>query len=159
MKHTLTLAVLALSLTAGSQLAIAAEAEKAAGATATAASTGGKVAAKDSKFVTEAAVSGMFEVEAGKLAQAQGSSDQVKQMGEMMVKDHTAANEELMQLATSKGVELPTELDAKHKGMLEKLSKQTGADFDKAYLDTWKRRTRRMWLSSKRLRWISRTRT
>jgi putative membrane protein len=132
MRNKLTIALLATTLAIASPAALAAEKENAAGTNA--ASAGGKVAAKDSKFVTEAAVSGLFEVEAGKLAQEKGSSDQVKQLGEMMIKDHTAANDELMKIASSKGVQVPTELDAKHKTMLEKLSKQSGEAFDKAYL-------------------------
>ena len=50
-----------------------------------------------------------------------------------MVDDHSRANEDLKQLASTKGVTLPTELDAKHKSELAKMSKLTGADFDKAY--------------------------
>ena len=37
-------------------------------------------------------------------------------------------------LASQKSVTLPTELDAKHKAMHDKLSKLSGAGFDKAYM-------------------------
>jgi len=91
------------------------------------------VNADDRKFMMEAATGGMMEVELGRLAAQQGSSDAVKKFGQRMVDDHSKANEELMQLASTKGVTLPTELDAKHKSEVTKLSKMTGADFDRAY--------------------------
>jgi putative membrane protein len=52
----------------------------------------------------------------------------------MMVTDHGKANEELKALASSKGVELPADLDAKHKSVHAKLAKLSGAEFDKEYV-------------------------
>jgi putative membrane protein len=71
----------------------------------------------------------------GKLAQQKGGSEQVKQFGSRMVDDHTQANNELMKVATGKGLTLPTDLDAKHKSKVEKLQKLSGAQFDRAYMD------------------------
>jgi putative membrane protein len=102
------------------------------GAKASAASDG-KMASSDSKFINEAAQGGMAEVELGKLASERGSSDAVKQFGQRMVTDHGKANDELKQLAQQKGVTLPTDLDSKHKKTIDRLSKLSGADFDKAY--------------------------
>lgn len=84
-------------------------------------------------FVMEAAMGGMMEVELGKLAAQQGTSDVVKQFGQRMVDDHSKANMELQQVASSKGLTLPTGLDEKHKNELAKYSKMTGPEFDKAY--------------------------
>jgi hypothetical protein len=42
--------------------------------------------------------------------------------------------DELKRLASGKNVTLPTELDAKHKAMQDKLSKMKGAAFDRAYM-------------------------
>jgi putative membrane protein len=58
----------------------------------------------DRKFVMEAAHGGMMEVELGKLATQKAMSDDVKQFGQRMVDDHSKANDELMQLASSKGI-------------------------------------------------------
>lgn len=88
---------------------------------------------KDKNFIMEAAIGGIEEVELGRLATQKGSSDAVKQFGQKMVDDHSAANTELTQLATSKGVNVPAELDAKHKADVAKFSKLSGAAFDKAY--------------------------
>jgi putative membrane protein len=87
------------------------------------------------KFFEEAAIGGMAEVELGKLASQKAASADVKQFGETMVKDHTAVNEQLATLAQQDGVTLPTEVDAKHKKLKDKLAKKEGAAFDKAYMD------------------------
>ena len=71
----------------------------------------------------------------GKMAQEKGSSDQVKQFGARMVEDHSKANDDLKQVASSKGITLPIDLDAKHKAKMDKMQKLSGAQFDRAYMD------------------------
>jgi putative membrane protein len=88
---------------------------------------------QDHKFVMEAAMGGMMEVELGRVAAQQGASDAVKQFGQRMVDDHTKVNQELMALASSKGMTLPTALDEKHQQHVAKLQAMSGADFDRAY--------------------------
>jgi putative membrane protein len=87
----------------------------------------------DQKFAMEAAMGGMMEVELGRVAAQQGASVAVKQFGQRMVDDHSKANSELMQLSSSKGITLPTELDAKHRAELTKMSQLSGAAFDSKY--------------------------
>ena len=53
----------------------------------------------------------------------------------MMVKDHTAASNELKQVASELNVQLPTQLDQKHRDLVERLSKLQGAAFDRSYMD------------------------
>src|ERR1051326_5779397 len=89
--------------------------------------TMGMVSSADKKFMTEAAQGGMEEVELGKLAAANGSDPDVKSFGQKMVDDHSKANDQLKQLAQTKGVTLPTDMTkSQHKDM-DKLSKMTGA--------------------------------
>ena len=94
----------------------------------------GKLSAADARFVHEAAVGGMAEVEMGRLAADKASSADVKQFGQRMVDDHGKANGELKTFASTKGVTLPATLDASHKAVQDKLSKLTGAAFDRAYM-------------------------
>ena len=102
--------------------------------TATGEQTGmGSVNAKDHDFMVDAAIGGMEEVELGHIAAQKGMSDAVKQFGQRMVDDHSKANTELMTLAQSKGVTLPTTLDEKHREQVNKLSAMSGAEFDRAY--------------------------
>ncbi len=96
--------------------------------------SGSGLASTDRKFVMEAAMGGMAEVELGRVAVERASSDSVKQFGQRMIDDHTRANEELMQLASSLGVTLPTALDAKHQALLAKMSRLSGAAFDREYM-------------------------
>jgi putative membrane protein len=90
--------------------------------------------AADQSFVTDAAKGGMAEVELGKLATEKASSDQVKQFGQRMVDDHSKANEELKTLAAQKNITLPTGIDAKDKALHDRLSKLSGHEFDRAYM-------------------------
>jgi len=90
------------------------------------------VSKKDQEFFKKAAGGGMFEVEAGKLAQSKGQSDGVKSFGEMLVKDHSAANDELKALAGKKGVTLPASVPASEQKKLDKLSK--AKNFDKDFI-------------------------
>lgn len=108
-------------------------------ATSASAAAGGKagsssLSASDRKFVEHAAIGGMTEVELGKLAQQKAASDQVKQFGSRMVEDHGKANDELKQVASTKGVALPGSLDKSHQQDVDRLGKMSGANFDKAYM-------------------------
>ena len=88
----------------------------------------------DETFMTKAAMGGMAEVDLGKLAVEKASSEEVKKFGQRMVDDHGKAGDELKTLAQSKNVTLPTELDANTKALHDRLAKQSGPAFDRAYM-------------------------
>lgn len=92
-------------------------------------------ATPDMKFMKNAAQGGMAEVQAGELAASQGTHPQVRSFGQQMVADHGKANQELMTLASAKGMQLPAGPDNKHKKALAKLKGSSGASFDRAYAD------------------------
>lgn len=92
------------------------------------------VVADDAAFAVEAANGGMSEVELGKLAQLKATNAKVKEFAEMMVMDHSKANEELKALAKTKNITLPDSVNSESKAMVKKLTEKTGADFDKAYV-------------------------
>jgi putative membrane protein len=94
-----------------------------------------KLSSADKSFVEKAAIGGLAEVQMGKLAQQKAGSDQVKQFGTRMVDDHSKANDQLKQVASSKGIALPSDLDSEHKSKMSKLEKLSGAQFDRAYMD------------------------
>ncbi|MGE3784954.1 MAG: DUF4142 domain-containing protein [Alphaproteobacteria bacterium] len=93
-----------------------------------------KLSEKDKTFAKEAALGGMAEVELGNLAQTNAQNDEVKQFGTRMVRDHSAANQQLTTILAGKDFTAPTQLDEKHKKTLDKLSKMRGAEFDRAYM-------------------------
>ncbi len=94
-----------------------------------------KLGASDLKFVKEAAVGGMEEVQLGQLAAQKASDPEVKNFGQHMVDDHSKANTQLMQLASQKGLTPPTTLSADKQKDMDKLNSLSGAAFDKAYID------------------------
>ena len=88
-----------------------------------------------SDFVQKAAMSYMYEVEAGKIASQKGKSDAVKTFGQMMVDAHSKTSEELKGIVASESikVDLPAKLDAKHQKLIDDLNGASDADFDKTY--------------------------
>lgn len=92
------------------------------------------VKADDQKFVKEAALGGMTEVELGKLAQEKASSDAVKEFGKRLEQDHTKSIDRLKQAAAQDGLAVPASLDSKHRKRVDKLSKLSGEAFDKAFV-------------------------
>jgi putative membrane protein len=96
--------------------------------------TSAKPGAAEQRFMKEAAQGGMAEVELGKLALQNASSDEVKKFGQRMVDDHSKANDKLKELASAKGVTLPQAPNARQKATKDQLSKLSGEQFDKAYM-------------------------
>jgi putative membrane protein len=94
----------------------------------------GAVSMADTNFILAAAQGGMTEVKLGELAATNGTRDDVKSFGQMMVKDHTAINDDLKVVAAQKGVALPDSLDAKHQAMVDNLTALSGSKFDDAYI-------------------------
>lgn len=90
---------------------------------------------RDSKFAVEAASGGMMEVQLGELAGQKATSARVKEFGAMMVRDHQQANEELKALAARKQITLPPAPGEDHMDEISDLTKKTGRDFDRAYID------------------------
>jgi putative membrane protein len=88
-------------------------------------------------FVSSAAMSDMYEVEAGKIASERSKSAQIKSFAQMMVKDHTATTTELKGILSkaSLNVTPPAALDERRKGMLDNLRSATAENFDKTYMD------------------------
>ena len=95
--------------------------------------TGGTTA-KANEFVTKAAGGGMMEVELGKLAQTNASSQAVKDFAKQMVADHSKANAELQSIAAAENIDIPTAMPAEHMQHMQEFEAKKGADFDKAYV-------------------------
>jgi putative membrane protein len=79
-------------------------------------------------FMEQAAIGGMMEVE------AQASNQRVKDFAALMIKDHGAANKELMGIAEKKSVTVPASLPAAEQQHLDAMKKMSGAEFDKHYM-------------------------
>jgi len=93
-----------------------------------------QLSSQDRSFIEHAAMGGLAEVQEGQLAQSKAQAAPVKQFGQRMVQDHTPNNKELMALAQQKGVTPPAALDSKHAQEVASLQKDSGANFDRAYI-------------------------
>lgn len=86
-------------------------------------------------FAVKAASGGMMEVQLGDLAQTNAAGTRIKEFGNMMVRDHSKANDELKTLAATKNITLPDSVGEDHKKHIDDLKKKTGTEFDRAYID------------------------
>jgi len=85
------------------------------------------------KFLTEAIEGNYAEVEMGRLAQQNGQSPEVKSFGQMLVTDHSSANDKALEAAKTLQVTPPAGPNAKQKADTSKMAKLNGAAFDKAF--------------------------
>jgi putative membrane protein len=93
------------------------------------------ISKEDTDFATAAAQGNIAEISGGAAAAQKGTSPDVKAFGNRMVTDHGKALDELKQLATTKGITLPTDVNADQKAEADKLAKLSGKAFDKEYAD------------------------
>jgi putative membrane protein len=104
------------------------------GTTSTASTASSSVDPGDQDFMTNVAQGSMAEVSLGQLASSKTANADVKAFADRMVTDHTKLNDDLKQLAQTKGVILPADVDQASKDAADKLSKKSGKDFDKSYI-------------------------
>jgi len=80
----------------------------------------------------------MKEIDLGKMGAQKATNPKVKDFAQRIADDHTKANNELESIAKQKGVTLPMapshEKGGEH-AMTSRLSKMSGAAFDKAFVD------------------------
>ena len=111
----------------------------------------------DNKFVKDAAMGGMAEVELGKLATQKGSSDAVKQFGQKMVDDHTKANDQLKEIASKENISTPIRLTRSINRALRNCPNCLDQRSIRRTPRTRSKIIRRMWASSRAKRKTART--
>jgi len=89
----------------------------------------------DAKFLVSAAEINLEEIQLGKLAQSNSAHADVKELGRMMVAEHTRAQSDLQALADKKQISLPLTLTENGQEANDKLMGKKGKDFDKEYCD------------------------
>ena len=93
-----------------------------------------KAAVPDAQFVTRAAQGNMAEVNLGKLAAEKSQNDDVKKFGQMMVDDHSKAEQDLEGVASKNSWTVPKDVSAQQKAEQRRLEKLSGSAFDRAYV-------------------------
>lgn len=87
-------------------------------------------------FIKSAIEGNYAEINVGKLAQEKGKSDAVKQFGQTLVTDHTAANEKAIAAAKEIGVTPPSGSSVMEKGTYLKLKVLSGDTFDRSFANS-----------------------
>jgi putative membrane protein len=90
------------------------------------------IAPKTEDFIKEAAMSDMLEIDAAKIAQQKGDSQEKTFAGEMIT-DHTKTSTELKGLVSGEMSALPTSLDDSSQKKLDKLRNTKPEDFASEY--------------------------
>lgn len=92
------------------------------------------LAAKDEKFVRDAAQGNLREVRIGELARERAGRAEVKDYGRILASEHSRNGADLKALAARKNIQLSEQLDPAHSRGLEELGRLNGPDFDKSFL-------------------------
>jgi len=86
------------------------------------------------EFVNRMGAAGLAEVELGKLASERAMDADVRAFAQMMVRDHSRADDQLSKIASQLNIQMPTQLDPVHRELADRLSKLKGAEFDREYM-------------------------
>jgi putative membrane protein len=86
-------------------------------------------------FLTIAAEEQQVAIALGQLAMQRAQNDRVKKFGSKMVEDHKKARREAEELASKHKVSLPTKLTPEDKKKVDEMSKLSGYEFDRAYMN------------------------
>lgn len=93
-----------------------------------------QVTSIDTRFMTKAAQGNIAEVLTSQLALKKSNNAGVREVADMLIKEHSKANDDLKQVAAKNNFRLPSQPNALQKAMYNKLSRLDGAAFDKAYM-------------------------
>lgn len=96
-------------------------------------STGAR-SADDSKFLQEAIRGNSAEVKMGELAKERAQNKAVRDYGQMLIDDHSKANEKAMAVAKQMNVTAANEPGAKQKQEHDAMAKLSGAEFDTTFM-------------------------
>jgi putative membrane protein len=88
----------------------------------------------DNEFLVMAASGGLMEVQLGEMAARQATNSSVREFAQMMVNDHSKANDELKSLASRKNITIPSTPGEDHADHINKMRDKKGNDFDKDYM-------------------------
>jgi len=99
----------------------------------TKAQKGNKAAVNDALFAAAAAEGGLFELSLSQLGAQRATDPELKRFSEKMIEEHTRMNAELKDLASRKGMALPTQVGYCAQFCAQSLAGLSGEDFDHCY--------------------------
>lgn len=86
------------------------------------------------EFVERAAASGIAEVRVAELLVKNAAGNDIKQLGQRLLKDHTQANDELKRIAGAKNIKLPEQPADDKRSTIDELQKMKDAQLSRAAL-------------------------
>jgi putative membrane protein len=89
----------------------------------------------DRDFVRDAAITGMAEIDLGRMALDRSRDADVKKFAQMMIDDHTKAASNLKSVAATHRIDVPAQVDDDHRDKAEALGQKSGPEFDQDYAD------------------------
>jgi putative membrane protein len=92
------------------------------------------ISKEDRDFFDDSAQGQLLEIKLGQHVAKNAANEDVKRFGQRMVDDHTRLQKELSATAQQLGINMPADLDKKHKDIYDKLAGETGATLDKDYM-------------------------
>jgi putative membrane protein len=88
---------------------------------------------KDATFAVNIADANMLEIKLGELAESYATTAAVKDLGKMIVDDHTKSGEALKGIAMKNDISLPDSLSDKSTIKYNEFAAKRGMDFDKSF--------------------------
>ncbi|GAB3255766.1 hypothetical protein GCM10027347_17130 [Larkinella harenae] len=88
----------------------------------------------DQALMEEVALGGMMQLEVSRIAMQKATSESVRQLAQAEVDEQTGLSNKLKEIASAKGVTLPTSPDEKTKAMLTKMQSLGGEELDRFYV-------------------------
>jgi len=93
-----------------------------------------KLSQADVQLMNEVAMGGMMQLEMSQFAVQKASNSQTKALAQAEVDEQTGLAAKLQEIASAKGVTLPTGPDAQAKTLLGKFDQVSGGAFDRLYI-------------------------
>lgn len=85
------------------------------------------------QFVSKAVTGNLYEIQSSKMAQDKSLGEAFQNFAQRIVDDHTKSSEKLKTLTRNMGIQIPSQLDARHRSMIEQLGSASDAQFPSMY--------------------------
>ena len=99
------------------------------------AQTAAPITNSDRQFLVKDAQGSAYEVALAALAQQRSSRDDVKAYASRLLTDHAVYNQALQELASAKGIALPTTMTADDQVRLNSINSQSGSTADASFIE------------------------
>ncbi|UFH56283.1 DUF4142 domain-containing protein [Spirosoma sp. KNUC1025] len=108
--------------------------QKGAAAVSAVSATNAKLSSADQNLMMEVAKGGMMQLEVSKVALQKATNPEVRELAQAEVDEQTGLSAKLQEIASAKGITLPSSPDPETQAMLTKLQGMSGAALDKMYV-------------------------